>query len=140
MKKKRKTTGNFRHTLDSLMKKPQIILLIHLPAFHPMGCFSNQVTSYENLLLPVDNSLTNSLNSYSISHPPKRKRRKRKPNPEKSDSMCKESNCLQFCYFSALRELLQVAHKHNLIWHCLTGQFILFLWISSFFFPTFSYT
>lgn len=44
--------------------------------FYPIGYFSNQVTSYRDLLLPIDNSFTNILDSYSISNPPKRKRRK----------------------------------------------------------------
>lgn len=59
---KKKTTGNFHHTLDSL-----ITLTIHHMAFCPMGYFSNQVTGYRNLLLPVDYSFSNHLNSYSIS-------------------------------------------------------------------------
>lgn len=67
------------------------------------------------LLLPTDNPFTKSLDSYSISLPTKRKRKKWKPNPEinpgNSDSTWKEINCLWFLhplfnYFSALHECL----------------------------------
>lgn len=96
-------------------RKPCLMLPTHLTAFYPMGSFSNKVTSYGYLLLPIDNSLTKSLESYSRPHSPERKRRKWKPhpekNPEKFDSTRKENNCLRvscllFSYFGAPCELL----------------------------------
>ena len=127
--KKKKTVGNFHHTVDSLIKQPYIILPIHHTVLYPIGYFSNHGTSYGNLFLPIDNSLSNHLNSYSISHLPKRKIRKWKSNPgikvEKFDSTWKEIQLFVVLGFPAQLFLCPAwtsggIHMCNLIFHFLT--------------------